>query len=413
VSDSLFSFVPGRLLWIKTRQSRAVNFGRGITLDLTTPYSVTLQAKSWTDISVPFKFNITVGDVLDSTMAGKHSTDSLRICKWTQNTIKNYMLDEVFYSDLGVKALQDKSAVFEGDQTDGIGAGYSIYNPFDEDVPCSFPPIPAAMSGHKQGAAKRTGGTGDGAIVIGAKTADGAVLNTLYCALASGKTAKRFFPAAPSLSGAVTLRVCDEHMRQFGHVAAVGAWEKDEGMSCPLSVSNHGATSDVVTISASGASGLPEGVRFMIFDPVASSFAEPGKDGVLHAQVKVAAGETGVVQLIAGGGGYCAKVKQAALTMKTELIGMYSNPFKRAVRIRFGLPFGFMGKVSFSLFDATGRKVWNSSIPGHSGINDLIWAGNSRTGRQVHTGVYVLQMKAFNAQGGQLGKFEKKLTYMP
>ncbi len=415
--DTLFSFVPGRLLWIKTRQSKAINFGKGITLDLTAPYPVTLQARSWTDLALPFKFNITVGDVLDSTNAGDgHTADSLRICKWTRDPHKNYVLEEFFFIPLGVSALQDRSAVFEGEQADGNGAVYSIFNPFDHDLPCSFPPIPAAMSAHAKGAkgvSKRTKGNGGGAIVITARSSDGGVLNTVYCCLTSGKQTKRYISAAPSLGGSLTLRVCDDRMRQFGHVAASGAWEKDEGVSFPVAVNNRAHGSDVVKISVSGTSGMPEGLRFMIFDPSTGSFAEPGDDGALLAQVSVGAGETGFIHLVAGSGGYCAKVKEGALAMKTELIGMYPNPFKRVVRIRFGLPFGFMGTVSFSMFDACGRQVWHSTVHGRSGPNDLLWTGTTRGGRAAAAGVYVLRMKAFNAKGGQVGMFEKKLTYMP
>jgi PKD repeat protein len=410
--DSLFSFVPGRLLWIKTRQPKAINFGQGVTLDLTKPYPVTLQAHSWTDLALPFKFNIAVGDVLDSTKAGGHPSDSLRICKWTKDGAKNYVLDEFYHVALGVSALQDRSAVLEGELADGNGAGYSIYNPFGMDISCSFPPIPAAMSGYSKGTAKRTHDNGNGAIVITANTADGATANTIYCSLAPGKPAKRYFSAAPSLGGGVTLRVCDERMRQFGHVAATGAWEKGDGMSCPIAISNHGSEATIVKIVISGKA-APRGMRFMVYDQSTNKFVDSEDDGTLRTLVTAQAGETGFIHLVAGSDAYCAKVKADALIMKTELIGLYPNPFKRAVRIRFGLPFGFMGAVKFALYDPAGRQVWNTLVNGRSGTNDVVWSGKTASRRPAAAGLYILKMTALNGKGQKLGVFEKTVTYLP
>ena len=410
--DSIFSFVPGRLLWIKTRKAQSIDFGTGVTLDLVKPYVVSLQQGEWTDMALPYKFNIVIGDVLDATKAAGQPIDSLRIGKWSDTT-GSYMLKELYFPAMGVSTLQDASSVFLAQDNDGSRVGYCIYNPYSSVVQLSFPPIPAVASVYALGAGKRTTEKRRGAIAITAKDATGAISNTVYCGVTTGKSQKRYFPAAPSFGGGVALRVCDDRMNQFGHLSISEAWNKGAGAACILAMSNASAKGGAVTVAVSGDEALPEKLRFMVFDPSKNSFTETGEDGVVRAQVNVGSGEIAYCQLIAGSAEYLAKVKASAMAMKTELVGMYPNPFRQAVRIRFGLPFGFIGKVQFAIFDACGREVWNSSTRGHSGSNDVIWTGINKGGRLTAPGLYILRMTALNVKGEKLGTFEKKLTYLP
>jgi hypothetical protein len=410
--DSVFQLVPGRLLWIKTRTTRNLDFGRGVTLDLGKAYEVTLQRDTWTDFALPFKFDVTVGDVLDATKAAGEMNDNWQIYKWSKDSTNRYHVKEMYFPALGIEAFDDKTALFSSEKAGGGGFAYSIYNPLETDIRLRFPPIPASMSKQVAGKAKKTK-DGRGAIVISARTAAGQACNAVYCGLTDGKPAKRYFPAAPSLMGGVRLRVCDEGMRAFGHVVASETWDKGAGTSMDLSVQNGAAKADDIEIVLSGDGALPPALRFMVFDPSKNSFAEAGDDGVVRLTAEMGPGETGYYQLIAGSGDYLAKVRKTALSMKTALVGLHPNPFRQAVRISFSLPFGFFGRVHFAIYDACGRQVWNSSVRGRGGANDVVWTGRAKSGRAAAAGLYILRMTAENAKGERLGVFERKLTYMP
>jgi len=99
--------------------------------------------------------------------------------------------------------------------------------------------------------------------------------------------------------------------------------------------------------------------------------------------------------------------------MKPNIIGKFPNPIRRTMRIRFGLPFGFSGKVRFTIFDAHGKLVWGAVMRGHGGEDELVWNGRNQNGRSMSAGLYILQMTALNSKNNIVGGFEKRLTFMP
>ncbi len=68
------------------------------------------------------------------------------------------------------------------------------------------------------------------------------------------------------------------------------------------------------------------------------------------------------------------------------------NPFTTQTSIRLDLPEG--RPVDACIFDHTGRlvnRIYEGWLP--PGRHNLVWTGNSASGRQVPTGIYLLQMR--------------------
>jgi hypothetical protein len=323
--------------------------------------------------------------------------------------VKRYALNEIYFSDLGARKLQDKAALLKARMAGGGGA-YSIYNSSDEDIQCLIPPTPAMLSQYQPGLTKCVNKIeNQGALSIAARSASGSVSNTIYCGLAGGKSMIRYFPPAPSFDGGITLRLCDEGMRRFGHASVSASWDKGAGVDLTIAVNNGSPDADTVNLSVSTMDEAPPGMRFMLFNRAANSFSELDREGWLQTQIPVKSGETSYYSLIAGNARYCSSIKQQAMTMKADLLGIYPNPFKQMTRIKFSLPFGFTGKVRFDIFDACGRFIWGATVEGRGGPGDFIWNG----GRALNAGLYVLSMKAWNNNGEKTGSFQRKMTYLP
>jgi hypothetical protein len=249
-------------------------------------------------------------------------------------------------------------------------------------------------------------------ITVASGTASGAVLNDVYCIVNRNTRVNRYLSSAPSLGGGVCIRVCDEQMRQFGHVVSGMGVDKDGGVTCDLAIDNASEKAEAVNISVSSRGNSPD-FRRALFDPAARTFAEAHEDSVVRMHVNLQPGEIGYYQLIAGSDAYLAKFKLNILTLKTALIGIYQNPVKQSVRIRFSLPMSVSNHVQFSIFDARGREVWSTAVNCRGGINDIVWSGNNKSGRHTSSGAYFFHMTAFDAKGNPAGAFGKKLIYLP
>ncbi len=406
--DSLFSFVPGRLFWIKTRRSVVVDFGGGTTPELTNPAVVTLRAREWTDFALPFNFNIKIGDIIDATNVSGQSTEGLRFCGWSRDSTKRYTNKEVYSPQLGVKELKDLSKILPAKQNDGTGAGYSVYNQSDAEIKLYIPPIPAAMSKYKGAVVKKTDSDGCRAIRIVSRTLSGAALNDVYCVYATGQPRTRYLPAAPSLGGGVDVRVCDGDMRLYGHVVA-GSAGADNGVSCDLVFTNATGEDQTILINAAGR----ETLRAGLFTPASGIFldASPREDD--GWRIRAAAGTRTYCRFYAGDDAYLAKAKSEKKSSLAALIGAVSKSRGKSLIVRFSLPMAPVNRAVFSLFDMLGKIVGQASCLGHEGINEIVWPAASAGQRPIAPGTYVLRMYACDAQGNVAAVVKKKLSWLP
>jgi hypothetical protein len=402
--DSLFTFTPGRLFWIKVRKPVVVDFGRGITPELTQTSVIHLSARSWTDFALPFNFSIRIGDIIDATAAAGEATEGLRFCSWFRDTTRRYSAKELYAPRLGVKDLQDVSRIMEAKQLDGTGVAYSAYNQSDAAINLFIPPLPASLSNYKGPLAMKTKVDGGKTIKIDCRTSRGIVLNDVYCVCASGSRTRSFLPAAPSLGGTVAVRICDERMRQFGHVIDYGGIEAQGGTAFDLAFNNGSDHAEEVLVSAS----RPGGLRVALFNPANGMFAENSEAW----RIEVASGASIHCQLFAGSDAFMAKAGVEKQSSKAALIDASVNPLRRSLRIRYTLPMESIGRAMLAIFDMQGRKLWSASCRGRMGMSEMEWDGAALGRRPVASGIFVLQMIVIDA-AGTTAVLKKKLTWLP
>lgn len=79
---------------------------------------------------------------------------------------------------------------------------------------------------------------------------------------------------------------------------------------------------------------------------------------------------------------------------RPRLIGCYPNPFNPATTISFALPSA--QPVTLRIYDALGRLVQvlveEQTLP--AGVNEVVWNGQDRRGKQVPSGVYLYTLQA-------------------
>jgi hypothetical protein len=399
-----FAFRSGGLLWIKTREETEVNFGPGVTLPLSTPQSIVMAANSWTDVALPFKFNIKVGDIIDSTLVGTLNADSLLIYSWENDSITGvYRTQPVYIAGLSAVNLANKSSTLRClDMT-----GYSIYNPMpSEQITLRIPPIPEAMSRYGQGLPKKS--QAGWAIKIRSSLFGGSRLTDVYCVYDPATVgAMRYFPLAPTFEKAYVGLYDAQKQKMYGH-AVTGA-TADGGCAYKIAFVNESQSGQRFVYSLEHSGGAAAGaLQARLYNEATGRYEDA------QSSISVAANSTQYRWLYAGSEGYCAKAP-VLVASTLELAGAYPNPFRSSLRIRYSLPATGIGAVRFTICDLRGSVVWRQSVGGrdHGGAGELLWNATTHAGRPVAAGIYVLCMTAFDEKQQRAGVFERKITLLP
>lgn len=129
--DSLFQVKPGILYWLISYKSQLIDFGKGKTVPLTKPYTITLSPKNWTDCGNPFGFDLKLSDIFD---LSSPDAEKIHIYSWKPAPAQKTYSASLLYSI----SVTDKT----NDTIKTKGNGYTIYNPFDKPIELQFPPYP-------------------------------------------------------------------------------------------------------------------------------------------------------------------------------------------------------------------------------------------------------------------------------
>jgi hypothetical protein len=418
-ADSLrdrFEFVRGNLVWIKTKEKAEIEFGSGRTpsLSLKDPFKVALAPKSWTDFSLPYKFNIAIGDILNATKSGHGETDSLAFYIWKKDDKGSFHTEAVFIKAISDTSLNNEAAALVSEDL----SGFTVFNAYDDTVLLRIPPLPQAMStaGLSKRSLKRakTVASDAWAIRIASRLSDSTVLSPVYCGYsknASGGTS--YYPAAPSFAMA-RVGVFDAGLKKtLGH--AVAHATVSGGCAFLLSFSNESDRPEKVSYRLENLSALPPGSSAAVFNSATQQFEDAAGGTSGGATVTLDAHSTGFRWLLVGTQDYLAKAARIARPAMLALIGTYPNPFRTMVRIRYNLPYEGVDKVKFMIFDVRGRSVWHSEVACGSkyGPSEMTWNTKSGDGRPVAAGVYILKMTAMSGTKKVVGAFERKMTFVP
>jgi PKD repeat protein len=397
----LFTFQSGGLLWIKTREETGLNFGSGVTWPLNSCYPIALAANNnFTDFALPFKFNVKVGDILDSTRTGTLNADSLQIFSWDRDSGSGvFSSHPVFMADWNGIAFVDRSASIRClDLT-----GYTVRNPTGDQITLRVPPIPESMSKYGQAVSKAKQGHG-WAIRLRAGPSKGSRQSEVYCGYDPDKgSTMRYYPLSPSFAQAYAGVYDGENRKVYGYALTGGI--ADGGLAYRIAFVNESQTAQRLMYACDAVGATPSDVHAKVFDDASGRFEGDG------ATVDLAAGETQLRWLFAGNDKFLAKAA-VMNTRALRLIGTYPNPFRSAVRIRYTVPVQGVSSVTFTICDCRGAIVWRRSVGGQ-GSGDLIWNGLTLHGSPVAAGMYILRMRALDQQHRECGVFEKRMTLLP
>jgi PKD repeat protein len=396
---SLFTPLPGMLLWIKTRESRLVNFGGGITPSLRQPYPISLTSGDFTDFALPFKFPIKVGDIIDQSGPG---AENLEFYSWVRDPVSNRFVPQPLYL-AGTGQGSKSSPVGCADLT-----GYSVFCPAGATTPTtlSIPPIPEPTSKYNS-LTKRASFNG-WTVSVNASLSDGTRLCPVYCGYSAGQgAAPTFFPVPPSFLEAYAGVVDNTVNKIYGH-AMVHALAGG-GCSYQIAFVNTSSGPQTLAYHLENAASLPKGLVAKVYNEATGAYENPS------ASVSLAAGETQHRWLLVGSEAYLSKSAAFIKNGKLLFAGTYPNPSGAFVHIRYSVPQTGVSGVKFSIYDMRGRLVWQKTTAEHGsqGIREIIWDGTSLNKRPVVAGIYVIRMEALDAKQKSAGIFEKKMTYMP
>jgi PKD repeat protein len=403
-----FEFSRGNLIWVKTRTRTAVRFGKGVTAPLDTPFVLTLQPGQFTDFAPPFKFDITVGDILRRTRASMPAADTAKVDAlllyvWKKDKNGRY------YTELRYSNIINDPKLNNSAQTCSADSWYSLNNTTAGDtIRLQIPPIPQAMSGilFKKAA------TSDGwAVKLVPSLNDGSSLTPVYCGYTKTSSGGvSYYPVAPSFGNAFAGIFERGSGTVHGHAVAHSL--DNGGAAFLLAFCNDGQEPAIMLYHLENLSMLPRGMAAAIYDDVAGRYEDLSKGDL---SVSVGADAKAFRWLFVGTQGYLAKATSIARPATLKLFGTYPNPFSSMVRIRYSLPYDGVEKVRFAIYDMRGRSVWYKEINAVSkyGASELVWNGRAANGQPVASGVYILRMTALNKGKKPAGVFEKKMTFMP
>jgi hypothetical protein len=400
--DSLFTFLPGRLFWIKTRKRTQIGFGSGVTPSLKHPHAIPLKALSWTDFALPCKFGITIGDILDSSGGG---ADTLQFYKW-QDTLVNrkhrYIGKLVYGSALPLKKKRDE--VLGADMQDG----FTVYNPHPGDMTLRIPYIPVAMSKYGSGSNKQTVPEGYN-FVINAVADSTIPLGEVYCSyIESGNTAVVGLPALRRFSPVTITVASTDTTAEYGHLVYHG--HVGEGFAYRLTVRNNSDSPHRVDYRIKALNERVPGLRSGILSSDNPDSLRPL--GKLYTE-RIDANSEREFWLVAGTDEYIRGMAEKIRVLPLGLFPLYPNPVHRTVTIRYSVPPDGVERISFSVFDVLGRSVWNRSVAaGRSGVHTISWNLGSGSGERVAAGLYVLRMNGFDSTGKRAGTFETRFTLL-
>jgi hypothetical protein len=271
------------------------------------------------------------------------------------------------------------------------------------------------MSAYGVKAKSRTGGEGNRwAIKVLPKTADGAVLTSVYCGYSAKQSdSKIFFPVAPSFDG-IGVSVLDEKSgMNFGHkmVSTINGG----GCSYLLMFSNDSKTAQTISFTLESAGAFPSAMKTAAYNSLTGETVAIGTGGG-ELSVPVDGESREYRWLFVGNAQYLASASRDHLGAKLALTSVYPNPVRRFAHLLYTLPFGRVATVDFTVLDIMGRTVWHKSLKELSalgGRRDYVWYGTATNGRRVAAGVYVLKMVAGDSKGKAVGVFDRRLTVLP
>jgi len=402
----LFDLVPGRVLWIKTRDDATLRLGAGKTVTLKKPHKIEIKAKDWTDISLPFRFNVCMGDILEHSDINDEEWNSIWVYSWQENenaanlySTPHYMpmIPDMDNPDIELNYSNDFELSYNVRQT------YTVFNNLDRDVTLRIPSVPAIMSSYSESLGKKKVLSG-WSVKINARTHD-EILNPVICAYTPGK-GRTYLKQGPGF-GKVRLFVQNpENNSLWGHV--INHELTDGGNVVPLVIENSSQSSQKLNLEIENGKSVPENMKVVFVNP------ENRKIQYLtEMEMGIEAGARKNGWLLAGDSIFIASWYKQIITTEFSLEKLFPNPCRGRLMVRFTIPYTDISEIKMMIFDQLGRRVWSKDInrrlqPGLNVVHCEIPASES-----FAAGTYIFNIKAIDHKGRVVGSQRSRLTYLP
>jgi PKD repeat protein len=403
--DSIFELRSGRLLWVKTRNSVLFDFGRAVTMSLTDTVEVPLNKRGWTDFATPFMYNIRVGDIISATRNASNITDSLQIYKWIKDSSGTYHCEPFFMatrSDNGLDSLSKVMSIYD--------AGFSVYNPCDAPVTLRVPPIPEALSPAAGYVAKRAAAEGWVVRVI-PRGENGVELSSVYCGYTPAFAGTQYYPLPPRLGGP-EVGVVEE---QSGKLSGSVIFHEINNGGCTylLSLRNEDKNVQTMRLELARWGNLPSEMKTAFYNPLNGQVTNVSSNKAFAVKVEGQTQE--YLLLLVGDDNYIASGLKKFFDVKLALKNVFPNPLRGAMHLQYTVPFARVGEVKLKILDLMGKTVWQTTIKEHTisgGARSVIWNGTTRTGTQITSGFYMVNMTAYDFNSRAIGSFNRKITVL-
>jgi hypothetical protein len=391
-----FTFTPGGVIWLKTRQNSPIDLGSGRTVSLKSPCPITLPANSWTDISVPYEFNVRVGDLLLATGLSASDEKSIAFYEWQLNG--NLYHAEPVYLPSNPDKMNKRLELARGE-----GKAYTVFNGLSKDIVLQIPPLPP-INGLSR-VAKQQATPKGWSVAVRPTTADGD-LSAVYCGYLEtlSRGASIAFPQPPSFSK-VSVGVYDEKKNLTYGSFVTG---EQQGYAYQLVFANRQDESSEVRYSVERGTGLPQGMKIVLIDPSTASAAATSENGSLSVSM---AGQSREYRwLVIGNAEFTEGFGKTLQASAFDLLRTGPNPFSGMVRIRYTLPLSGIQSVRCAAIDQRGRIVWSKNVAGslHPGRNEMLW-----TPRRLAAGTYILRLSGLDGRGRIVCQKQMRVMYLP
>jgi len=403
----LFTMDPGKVIWVKSRKNRELkSLGSGTTVPVKQSFDIVLKAQEWTDVALPFKFDIRLSDIFNESKGTPDAINKILVCNWaTDEVTKNIVATPKYIPNvpdynLGSTALTYKT------ETGGF-ASYTLFNDDIQDITLKIPPVPEMASTLQTpvaGAVAKSAKSKQGwSITLKAATKEGTLSPVLLGSMQG--SGKKQYPLPPSLQKA---RVC---LTENGSKKPSGILldEYSEGAFVFAVFENDENNEVRFEYTFLDNSNLPEGWNAIVHIPETGTIVPMYSPQVLT----VPALSKKYAVIIVGDSAFIA-AGISSVSPQFKLYSLYPNPCRGEMTLRFTLPLADIERVHVSLFDQLGRSVREQRLQGaqlRTGYNSLRW--NMREKQHLSAGTYILKFEAFTNAGRSFGRKQQRILYLP
>ena len=388
-NDSLFKLAPGKLFWIKSRDDRAIHYGNATVPSLRDTFAIPLNAGGWTDFSIPFNFDLYLGDIINATKQTYGSTvDSIEIYHWVKSG-QSYKTEQVYL--YGISNVGAPFDLIKG------GDGYAAYNRLATPLGLRIPPIATAVSSvtNDMALSKKTT-SGSWSVRIGISSGNTESLSPVYCASLPSGNKPRFYPMPPSFSSLRAGIIDQRDGHEYGSAASGDL--SQGGTFFQILCENTASETRPLTFSIEKITGLSQDMKAGFFAGTSGKSAVVASLSVLLSSL-----HKSTQYFIVGNDKYITNITR----LFASTLSFHAFAYNRGIRIVYTVPYNTI-VMELAMFDLRGRRIWKKQVTAELLPN----TGSFLLSNSFACGYYIIEMKAFVKGEAQPHFLNQKVIYV-